>query len=107
MRVVFRQAGSEMVSKTGAGDKRLEEAKHINKSLSALGNVIKALTDKDAKFVPYRDSKLTRILQVRSLPPFPLDVETARRVLLLPPARRARSLSGRCTRCRRRKYAGC
>ena len=59
------QAGSEVISKTGAADKRLEEAKHINKSLSALGNVIKALTDKDAKFVPYRDSKLTRILQVR------------------------------------------
>jgi len=56
-------AGSEMVGKTGVQDKRLEEAKHINKSLSALGNVIKALTDPKATFVPYRDSKLTRMLQ--------------------------------------------
>jgi len=56
-------AGSEMVSKTGVQDKRLEEAKHINKSLSALGNVIKALTDSKSNYVPYRDSKLTRMLQ--------------------------------------------
>ena len=51
-----------MVNKTLATGKVLEEAKTINKSLSALGNVIKALVDgKD--HVPYRDSKLTRILQ--------------------------------------------
>ena len=56
-------AGSEMVSKTGATDQRLEEAKQINKSLSALGNVIKALTDGKSSYIPYRDSKLTRILQ--------------------------------------------
>ncbi|KAK3235849.1 hypothetical protein CYMTET_53970 [Cymbomonas tetramitiformis] len=57
-------AGSEMVGKTGAKDKLLDEAKAINKSLSALGNVIKALTEPNkAGFVPYRDSKLTRILQ--------------------------------------------
>jgi len=56
-------AGSEQVSKTGAKDQRLEEAKQINKSLSALGNVIKALTDGKSSYVPYRDSKLTRILQ--------------------------------------------
>eukprot|EP00899_Mesostigma_viride_P027230 jgi/Mesvir1/7692/Mv11657-RA.1 len=56
-------AGSEMVSKTGARDQRLEEAKQINKSLSALGNVIKALTDGKSTYIPYRDSKLTRILQ--------------------------------------------
>eukprot|EP00232_Nephroselmis_pyriformis_P002210 CAMPEP_0182911774 /NCGR_PEP_ID=MMETSP0034_2-20130328/37135_1 /TAXON_ID=156128 /ORGANISM="Nephroselmis pyriformis, Strain CCMP717" /LENGTH=369 /DNA_ID=CAMNT_0025048367 /DNA_START=78 /DNA_END=1184 /DNA_ORIENTATION=- len=56
-------AGSEMVSKTGATDQRLEEAKQINKSLSALGNVIKALTDGKSSHIPYRDSKLTRILQ--------------------------------------------
>lgn len=36
----------------------------INKSLSALGNVINALTDGKSKHVPYRDSKLTRVLQV-------------------------------------------
>ena len=47
-------AGSEMVGKTGATGERLEEAKLINKSLSALGLVIKALTDKAATFVPYR-----------------------------------------------------
>jgi len=41
----------------------LEEAKKINLSLSALGNVIKALVDGASKHVPYRDSKLTRLLQ--------------------------------------------
>jgi hypothetical protein len=55
-------AGSERVAKTGAADQTLEEAKHINKSLSAFGNVIRALSD-GAAFVPYRDSKLTRLLQ--------------------------------------------
>jgi len=58
-------AGSERVDKTGATGSRLDEAKHINKSLSALLSVIKALTsDKKAQksHVPYRDSKLTRIL---------------------------------------------
>ncbi|KAJ3870016.1 kinesin heavy chain [Lentinula novae-zelandiae] len=47
-------AGSEKVGKTGASGQTLEEAKKINKSLSALGMV---------KYIPYRDSKLTRILQ--------------------------------------------
>ncbi|OBZ75576.1 Kinesin heavy chain [Grifola frondosa] len=56
-------AGSEKVGKTGASGQTLEEAKKINKSLSALGMVINALTDGKAKHVPYRDSKLTRILQ--------------------------------------------
>ncbi|EPT06161.1 hypothetical protein FOMPIDRAFT_1021204 [Fomitopsis schrenkii] len=56
-------AGSEKVGKTGASGQTLEEAKKINKSLSALGMVINALTDSKAKHVPYRDSKLTRILQ--------------------------------------------
>ncbi|KAF8628371.1 hypothetical protein AX15_003901 [Amanita polypyramis BW_CC] len=55
-------AGSEKVGKTGASGQTLEEAKKINKSLSALGMVINALTEK-AKHIPYRDSKLTRILQ--------------------------------------------
>ena len=54
-------AGSEKVLKTGAVGTTLDEAKHINKSLSALGNVINALSVK-AKHVPYRDSKLTRLL---------------------------------------------
>ncbi|KAK8746478.1 hypothetical protein OTU49_017035, partial [Cherax quadricarinatus] len=55
-------AGSEKVSKTGAEGAVLDEAKNINKSLSALGNVIAALAD-GKTHVPYRDSKLTRILQ--------------------------------------------
>jgi hypothetical protein len=56
-------AGSEKVRKTGAEGQVLEEAKMINKSLSALGNVINALTDPKTSHIPYRDSKLTRILQ--------------------------------------------
>ncbi|CAE7868778.1 kif3 [Symbiodinium sp. KB8] len=55
-------AGSEMVNKTGASGQTLQEAKMINKSLSALGNVIRALTE-GKPHVPYRDSKLTRLLQ--------------------------------------------
>ncbi|KAA0035167.1 kinesin-like protein KIN-1 isoform X1 [Cucumis melo var. makuwa] len=59
-------AGSEKVEKTGAEGRVLEEAKTINKSLSALGNVINALTCGPmgrGNHIPYRDSKLTRILQ--------------------------------------------
>ncbi|XP_073155388.1 kinesin-like protein KIN-1 isoform X3 [Henckelia pumila] len=59
-------AGSEKAEKTGAGGRVLEEAKTINKSLSALGNVINALTCASTvrgNHIPYRDSKLTRILQ--------------------------------------------
>ncbi|ORX73964.1 kinesin-domain-containing protein [Linderina pennispora] len=56
-------AGSEKVGKTGATGQTLEEAKKINKSLSALGMVINALTDGKSSHIPYRDSKLTRILQ--------------------------------------------
>lgn len=56
-------AGSEKVGKTGASGQTLEEAKKINKSLSALGMVINSLTDGKSSHVPYRDSKLTRILQ--------------------------------------------
>uniref|UniRef100_A0A8C3TFF9 Kinesin-like protein n=1 Tax=Chelydra serpentina TaxID=8475 RepID=A0A8C3TFF9_CHESE len=55
-------AGSEKVSKTGAEGAVLDEAKNINKSLSALGNVISALAE-SSNYVPYRDSKMTRILQ--------------------------------------------
>ena len=76
-------AGSEKVGKTGASGQTLEEAKKINKSLTALGMVINSLTDGkvnnqrcfcffkhsiktailQSSHVPYRDSKLTRILQ--------------------------------------------
>ena len=56
-------AGSERIKLSGVSGEELEEAKHINKSLSALGNVLNALTDKKAGLVPYRDSKLTLMLQ--------------------------------------------
>ncbi len=56
-------AGSEKIGKTGASGQTLEEAKKINKSLSSLGMVINALTDGKSTHIPYRDSKLTRILQ--------------------------------------------
>nr|XP_061814039.1 kinesin heavy chain-like [Nerophis lumbriciformis] len=56
-------AGSEKVSKTGAEGTVLDEAKNINRSLSALGNVISALAEGTKSHVPYRDSKMTRILQ--------------------------------------------
>ena len=56
-------AGSERVKKTGATNMRLEEAKKINASLLALGNVISALSDPKSTHISYRDSKLTRLLQ--------------------------------------------
>ena len=56
-------AGSERQSKTGATGDRLKEATKINLSLSALGNVISALVDAKTSHIPYRDSKLTRLLQ--------------------------------------------
>jgi kinesin family protein 3/17 len=56
-------AGSERQSKTGATGERLKEATKINLSLSALGNCISALVDGKSKHIPYRDSKLTRLLQ--------------------------------------------
>eukprot|EP01083_Nonionella_stella_P277608 943691_1 len=57
-------AGSERIRVSGATGQRLEESIKINQSLSALGNVIAALTDtKRRVHIPYRDSKLTRILE--------------------------------------------
>merc|ERR1719149_106457 len=56
-------AGSERQSKTQASGDRLKEATKINLSLSALGNCISALVDGKSAFIPYRDSKLTRLLQ--------------------------------------------
>ena len=55
-------AGSERAGKTGAEGQRLKEATKINLSLSALGNVISALVSGKGH-IPYRDSKLTRLLQ--------------------------------------------
>uniref|UniRef100_A0A183BMA1 Kinesin motor domain-containing protein n=1 Tax=Globodera pallida TaxID=36090 RepID=A0A183BMA1_GLOPA len=56
-------AGSERQSKTGSEGQRFREATRINLSLSALGNVISALSDQSSAHIPYRDSKLTRLLQ--------------------------------------------
>ena len=58
-------AGSERVRESGARGARLKETQHINLSLSALGNVIAALTSGDGarSHVPYRDAKLTRLLE--------------------------------------------
>ena len=62
-------AGSERLKRTGATGDRAKEGISINCGLLALGNVISALGDvsKKASHVPYRDSKLTRMLQVWSL----------------------------------------
>ena len=55
--------GSERVGRSEATGERLEEAKHINRSLSALGDVMAALAQRNTKHVPFRNSKLTQLLQ--------------------------------------------
>ena len=56
-------AGSERVSKTKVSGTRLNEAKNINLALLALGNCIQALAEGKSKYIPFRDSKLTRLLE--------------------------------------------
>lgn len=59
-------AGSERVKVSNAKGQRLEELKNINKSLSCLGKVISSLVEKNSNkstHIPYRDSKLTRLLE--------------------------------------------
>lgn len=56
-------AGSERIAKTGASGDRLKEATKINLSLSTLCHVISSLVDSKSTYIPYRDSKLTRLLQ--------------------------------------------
>jgi len=56
-------AGSERASTSGASGEQLREAGYINKSLSALANVMHALQSNDAKHIPFRDSKLTSLLR--------------------------------------------
>ncbi|CUF44615.1 kinesin, putative, partial [Bodo saltans] len=56
-------AGSERLKRSHSEGIRQTEAIHINKSLAALGNVLHALSEARYQHIPYRDSKLTRILQ--------------------------------------------
>jgi centromeric protein E len=56
-------AGSERQSQTQATGQRLKEGGNINKSLLTLGNVIAKLSVGESQHIPYRDSKLTRILE--------------------------------------------
>ena len=63
LRSLVDLAGSERVAKTNASAEQLKEANSINRSLSALGDVISALSS-DQQFIPYRNNKLTMLMQV-------------------------------------------
>ena len=66
MLTIVDLAGSERLSKSGSEGLRMSEVKNINKSISALGNCVAALSSEAAQrnmaHVPFRDSKLTRLL---------------------------------------------
>jgi len=66
--VLVDLAGSEQVKKSGADDIGLKEAQHIHASFSALGTVVQAITS-HSKDVPFRDSKLTRLMRGAFLSP--------------------------------------
>ncbi|THU48274.1 hypothetical protein C4D60_Mb09t24510 [Musa balbisiana] len=80
-------AGSERAKRTGADGIRLKEGIHINRGLLALGNVISALGDekkrKDGGHVPYRDSKLTRLLQAWNFSLFSWFLDDHSHILVL------------------------
>ncbi|KAK4757935.1 hypothetical protein SAY87_019236 [Trapa incisa] len=90
-------AGSERAKRTGADGMRLKEGIHINKGLLALGNVISALGDerkrKEGAHVPYRDSKLTRLLQASCVSPADTNAEETLNTLKY--ANRARNIQNK------------
>jgi hypothetical protein len=87
--------GSERISKSEATGDRLKEAQHINKSLSALGDVMAALGAKKPH-IPYRNSKLTTVLQDSLGPPKAAPCDTV--ALLRAASRAARCPNGRRVR---------
>jgi len=99
-------AGSERLKRTGATGERAKEGIAINCGLLALGNVINALTDPKKAHIPYRDSKLTRLLQdslggnSRTLMiacASPNDVDSAETISTLSYAARAKEIKNRVT----------
>ncbi|KAK8552132.1 hypothetical protein V6N12_040745 [Hibiscus sabdariffa] len=90
-------AGSERAKRTGADGVRFKEGIHINKGLLALGNVISALGDdrkrKEGGHVPYRDSKLTRLLQASCVSPADTNAEETLNTLKY--ANRARNIQNK------------
>ncbi|MBA0837110.1 hypothetical protein Goarm_009290 [Gossypium armourianum] len=90
-------AGSERAKRTGADGMRFKEGIHINKGLLALGNVISALGDekkrKEGGHVPYRDSKLTRLLQASCVSPADTNAEETLNTLKY--ANRARNIQNK------------